>query len=363
VIVSDLQEEWWTTSGGTGYVRTELLAPDPKQPRRFINPEHTKELFASIKMYGVRDVIVVTPRTHTPWATVNLQYDDRPFLIVSGHRRWTGACEGNVAAIPVRVVIYRTETEHRLDASLLNGNREKLSHLEQGWEIENLRGSDLTIAQISAHFGISVPTLYKRLNLARLPADLQALLDPKVQLKKRLQGTIASALGGLGGIDSPTIEQLKTTCVAFPEVAQKLILGAQVSSHALERRFIVQRILAEVVKERKLGSVRAVEFIESFCGELKSGQLITKRQGDRYEPRKRKGVLSGLASVVQNSPVMDWKPAEIRAVFEDTAPQDMANLISKLRTAAEFLTDLVIGLDKIRLQKLEELQTSKARKY
>ena len=50
VEVSETPLEWWTKPNKSGFVRTNMLAPDPKQPRRHINSERLKELH---KKYSV----------------------------------------------------------------------------------------------------------------------------------------------------------------------------------------------------------------------------------------------------------------------------------------------------------------------
>ena len=87
VEVSERSLKWWTEPNGSGFVSTKMLAPDPKQPRRYINPERLAELYGSIKSRGVREIITVTPLKHAPWTTVDSEHASAFFLIVSGHRR------------------------------------------------------------------------------------------------------------------------------------------------------------------------------------------------------------------------------------------------------------------------------------
>src|SRR4051812_44187307 len=70
VTVSDLPQDWWTARGVSGYIDPKRLAPDPKNPRRTMSPVRQAELEASIAARGVRQALVITPRSLVPWAQV-----------------------------------------------------------------------------------------------------------------------------------------------------------------------------------------------------------------------------------------------------------------------------------------------------
>ncbi|MAG12294.1 hypothetical protein CL630_00575 [bacterium] len=348
VEVSETPLEWWTKPNKSGFVRTNMLAPDPKQPRRHINSERLKELHKSIASCGVRETITVTPLSHVPWATIDSEHNDAFFLIVSGHRRWNGACLGELSAVPIRVIIYESEKDHRIDASLLNANREELSALEQGFEFARLRELKWKINELSAHFGIALPQLYGRMNLTRLHPDIQKLLDPELPRKRRLSVNVG---GTLGGVKTPTLEELKDAYEILSDTA-----GIELAEPSEEvgnidddvRRFSLQKLLLTVIQQRSLSSKRAIELIREHSLRLKSANRAAGRKTERYQPRRRKRAIHGLVDGITGSVVMDWSPREFDKIFELSPREEVEEFIATLQEGEGFLGGLVKILTKIR---------------
>ena len=147
----------------------------------------------------------------------------------------------------MKVVIYKSEKDHRLDASLLNANREDLSELERGWECVGLREIGWKIDELSSHFGLAVPQLYGRMNLTRLHPDIQVLLDPRILRRRRLSVTVG---GILGGIKPPTPDELDEAHETLTDVAG---IELAVSSEEIGdldddgRRFSLQKLLLTII--------------------------------------------------------------------------------------------------------------------
>ena len=85
-IASTVQEDWWLEDQEHGFISPLLLAPDPDQPRSFMDPDELQALTDSIEKKGVVESIVVTPLSKTPWVTVSDKDRGAFFVIVSGHR-------------------------------------------------------------------------------------------------------------------------------------------------------------------------------------------------------------------------------------------------------------------------------------
>jgi ParB-like chromosome segregation protein Spo0J len=209
VHVSDSPEGWWNKANASGFVDPHQIAPDPRNPRRVMNPARRVELEESIAANGVRQALVLTPKHMAPWAQVAKEHTDCYFLDVSGHRRREASINKSVGAVPVMIRIYPDEKAHRMDVSLLNKGQDDLSALEEGHEILMLQELGWKVNELCASFGYQAPQLYDRIHLTRLAPDIQQLLDPDLPRKKRLGVTLG---GKLGGIPAPTADELEEAC-------------------------------------------------------------------------------------------------------------------------------------------------------
>jgi ParB/RepB/Spo0J family partition protein len=343
VTVSDIPEDWWTVAKGSGYVRPDMLAPDPQQPRQYMDPERLAELQRSIAASGVRETLIVTPRKLAPWAKVEEKFKHCFFIIVSGHRRWYCTNLAGLPVIPIEVRIYKSRKEHNLDRSLLNKGRDDLTELDVGFEIVNLREDGWTIDELAAHFGMSTPQLYNRINLTQLHPDIQQLLLPTPGNRKKNALPVTTA-GVLGGVKSPTPEELETLFENLGSVANGEDQKERERDFNYldddERRFELQKLLLSVIQRRSLGTVRAVEFIREQALRLTTSHKRYGRETERYQPRRRKEILHNLMNEITGSVVMDWTPAELQRIFELASYEEVEVYITHLREAAQFLTGL-----------------------
>lgn len=356
VSVSNIPEEWWESSDGAGYVSPDMLAPDPKQPRRTMDPVRLAELQKSVATSGVCETIVVTPLKFAPWAKVEAKYKDRFFLIVSGHRRWTSAELASLKAVPIDVRIYRSAKEHHLERSLLNKNHDGLTELDVGYEIVELKKDGWKVHELSEKFGMAVPQLYNRINLTRLHPDIQELLQPHEGRHRKTMLPITTA-GALGNVSSPKPEELEKV---YDDLGHtKDIYGESLRGRDFtyldedERRFELQKLLLSVIQARSLGTTRAVEFIRDRVLRLSAAHAAGGRKTERYQPRRRKEVLRNLIGDVTGSVVMDWPPAELRRVFELASREEVDAFVTSLHEAAAFLNGLEQILSSIRDGKKE----------
>lgn len=74
-------------------VATESIQPSPTNPRKRFDPKSLEDLATSIKSHGVLQPILVRP----------IPFDDTPFEIVAGERRWRAARMAGLHEIPCRV--------------------------------------------------------------------------------------------------------------------------------------------------------------------------------------------------------------------------------------------------------------------
>lgn len=351
VTVSIVPEDWWTKHNASGYVSPNTIAPDPKNPRRHISPARQVELNESIKTRGVRQQLIVTPRHLAPWASVLPEQEHCFFLAVSGHRRRHGAMEASLGAVPIKVAVYKSEKDHRMDMSLLNKGQDDLSPLEEGYEIVTLQDLGWKVDDLSKSFGLAVPQLYGRMHLTKLHPDIQAMLDPELPRERRLAVTLG---GFLGGVKVPTVDELEELFVNLsPSVKREEITTDVELEKADENglRFLLQKLLLAVIRRRNLSSDQAVEFIRDRTLQLKAHHGAAAKKPQRFQPQRRKDILESLIKEVTGSVVVDWPPQEIRRIFELSSREEVEEFMQSMQRAGQIFITLAEILVKIRDEK------------
>jgi hypothetical protein len=348
VKISPIPEPWWTQATMSGYVSPSLIAPDPKNPRRYMSKDELEELRDSIRTLGVRQPLILTPRSCAPWAKVDPKYEHCFFLAVSGHRRNECALSVGVGAVPVQIAIYPSEKEHRLDMSVFNYGRAPLTHLDQGYEIVNLRNLGWTIEELCKSFGHkSAPPLYMRINLTQLCPELQAKLDPELPKEKQLGSTVGGALGGL---KSPTADEIEELFQAFEDVVpREAVTDRQLLEDESEDnlRFLLQKLLFEVIVRRGLGSVRALEFIRERSLKLEAVKSAPGKKTERFQPRRRKDLMESLVTGVEESLVHDWPQSEFSRIFELSSYEEVSAWVERMKAASLLFKGLEDVMKKI----------------
>lgn len=351
VFISDTPEAWWSTDGASGYVDPTILAPDPDQPRKFMRGGKLDELRDSIAERGVRQAITVTPRTCAPWVTLSPKHRNAYFVIVSGHRRAECARATKLGAVPIQVVIYPNENEHRTDAGLLNACRDDLSELEEGFEFVRLRDTGATVESIRKAWGYkSAQQVFNRINLTKLHPDLQKLTVADANGIREISITVA---GILGGVKAPNADELDTlaTNVAGSVDAHK-VTGYDDFEHLADddRRFAMQKILVAVIKKRNLSAVRAGELIRDLTLSF-GGAKYAHDKTERYQPARRRELLKSLLKEVQGSVIVDWRREEFRRIFELVPYEEVEKFEKELHAAADVLTGIAKILESLRRSK------------
>ncbi len=322
-------QPWWRVDGGSGFIDPRELAPDPKQPRKTMNPTRLSELKESISSRGVRDGVVVTPRQHAPWAAVLPEHDHLQLLIVSGHRRTRSAVEVGLRAIPIEVRIYPNEREHRSDVSLLNKGQDPLSELEEGYEMLALRDVGWTYSQLQEHYGWNMLTIRARLNLTQLHPSIQAKISPDIPEQHRLQVTTAQHLGGVMSLPS---EQLHEVAANMNETLTPQDLLSDDT-----RRFALQRVLYNVIMLRGLNTTRSTALIKDLVLKHRKGGQGDRARSEYHQPRRRLDVLETLIKDVIGSVVVDWQLQEFERILANASREDAEQVLKRLESATETL--------------------------
>jgi ParB/RepB/Spo0J family partition protein len=332
---------WWYEDGGSGEIDPNLLAPDPEQPRTHMSERALEELTESIAFSGVREPVLITPRAFAPWSQPATKYADCPFLIVSGHRRIAAALRAGLDLVPVRIRIYPSEKDHRLDCSLLNKGRAQLTDLEEGYEIVRLRELGLTLAEVRRAFGYTTSHLYRKIALTYLHEDLQALLDPTLPVDTGLASSVGAALGN---VKAPNLAEIRELHKEFGSEITLSTNGLTELTN-MERRHHAQRLLHEVIRARRLNATIAIKFIKACALGFEAAKKNAHKGFQQNPPTLRGVQLETLLSQIADSPIVDWKPHEWRAL-QELPPEELAKLLEKVREAHGLLGEVRNRLEK-----------------
>ncbi len=144
-------------------VPTDLIDPNPFQPRRTFSEESLRELADSIQVTGVVQPVLVR------------KVDSR-YQLVAGERRWRASLLAKIPAIPalVRTISDKEALELALTENLL---REDLNPIDVANAYKSLQEQfGLNHEEIAARLGISRVAVTNTLRLLRLPAPILSLI-------------------------------------------------------------------------------------------------------------------------------------------------------------------------------------------
>ena len=152
------------------------IAPDPRQPRRYFDPEKLADLAESIKVNGVIQPIKVRPNPDAGAGKPD-------FMIISGERRWRASGLADQPDIPA--VIEDDElSAGRLYAQQLaeNLDREDLNPVEKAEaiqaRIDELKGQGIqnAVEQVAGELGKSVSWVSKNTQILKYSPEVRQLV-------------------------------------------------------------------------------------------------------------------------------------------------------------------------------------------
>jgi ParB/RepB/Spo0J family partition protein len=171
-----------------------MICPAPHNHRFDFNDDGLSELASSIRRHGVQNPIVVR-RVGDP-------FDERPYEIVSGERRYRAVLMVGLADIPATI-----RDVNDIDAAMLslveNLHRRDINPIEEARGFERLQCLGMLVIDIAAQTGRRQPDISKRIALLRLPDSVQMHIAGG-----KLSGTHGVVLGAITG--------------QFPEEASRL---------------------------------------------------------------------------------------------------------------------------------------------
>jgi ParB family chromosome partitioning protein len=143
---------------------TELIKPNPEQPRRRFDPESMQVLIASINASGLVQPLLVRP------------LPDGSYELIAGERRWRAAQEVGLERVPA--VVREAGDAERLQTALIeNMVREDLNPVEEARACAALvEELDLSKEEVGRRVGRSRPAISNLIRLLDLPDEALELL-------------------------------------------------------------------------------------------------------------------------------------------------------------------------------------------
>jgi ParB family transcriptional regulator, chromosome partitioning protein len=147
------------STGKMYLVNTADIAPNPLQPRQFLEEQAMAELTASVKKLGVLQPVLVRNGG-----------EEGKFVLVAGERRYHAAVAAGLATVPA-VLTDGDPLEISIVENLL---RENFTAIEEAEAIENLRTAhSYQLSDLSQVLGKAESTLSEILSLNKLPPEVK----------------------------------------------------------------------------------------------------------------------------------------------------------------------------------------------
>jgi ParB family transcriptional regulator, chromosome partitioning protein len=230
----------------------ELIAPNPRQPRRRFDEEGLAALAASLGERGMLQPVLVRPRT------------GGAYELVAGERRWRAARIAGLSVVPI--VVRELDDHAALEMSLVeNLMREDLNPVDEAHGFERLVCSfAMSHDQVAARIGKSRPYVSNAIRLLDLPPAVLEMLE-----RGELSAGQARPLLAMASAEAQT-------------VAARRIVEGRISARGAEE-------LAGAARRVRGGSIRGAASIDPNLAALAEGmQRGLKRKVRIVRARGRK---------------------------------------------------------------------------
>ncbi|MBN4067729.1 ParB/RepB/Spo0J family partition protein [bacterium AH-315-E09] len=146
-------------------VRTELILPNPYQPRKVFSRANLEELAKSILAYGIIQ----------PLAVRNM--GDEKYELIAGERRLKAAKLAKMEVVPVIIYNDFNDRDSAIIAMIENLQREELNYIEEAEGYYNLiKDHGLTQAEIAKKVGKNQSTIANKIRILRLSSEIKERL-------------------------------------------------------------------------------------------------------------------------------------------------------------------------------------------
>ena len=231
-------------------IDTDMLQPNPLQPRGLITPDSLIEIVDSIREHGVLEPLVVAK---TPAG----------YQIIAGERRWRASKIAGLSKVPV--LIKETTPQGMLEMAIIeNVQRIDLNPLERAQAFKRLMEEfGLSTSEIAVKIGKSAPYVSNTFRLLSVPDALKDALASGA--------TSEGHVRALASLDDPHL-----IVEAYREVLQKnlSVRGAEELARKLKARENIAP--KQQVPAQKLQSDELEKFQEEIAEKLNSGQAKVK---------------------------------------------------------------------------------------
>ncbi|HSO26662.1 MAG TPA: ParB/RepB/Spo0J family partition protein [Anaerolineales bacterium] len=155
---------------GVRQVPVDQIERNPRQPRTVFNSHELEELAESIRLHGILQPLIVTPREDSTGAAAGR------FVLIAGERRWLAAQQAGLDRVPV--IVRAAGEQQRLELALIeNVQRADLSPLETAEAYRQLIDDfNLAHEEIGRRVGKSRAAITNTLRLLKLSAAVQTAL-------------------------------------------------------------------------------------------------------------------------------------------------------------------------------------------
>ena len=162
-------------------VDIDLIRPNPRQPRRSLDPEGLRELAESMTEHGVLQPVLVVET-------------DEGYTLIAGERRWRAARQAGLSSIPA-IVRTANDQESLALALVENIQRTDLNALDEAHGYRQLIDEfGLTQEEVGRRVGRSRPAISNSLRILEVAPEVQAAVADG-----SISGGHARALAGLDG--------------------------------------------------------------------------------------------------------------------------------------------------------------------
>lgn len=179
----------------TELIPLDRIRPSSSNPRKAFDDERMAELVASVRRHGI-----ITPLTLTP------DGDGDGFVIVAGERRYRAAKAAKLKEVPAHV--RDAESASLAVAVAENVIRADLTPIEEALAYQALAAEHGDATAVSKLVGKSERLIAERLDLLRLPAEVQELIAAR-----RVPLACAGWLGRVAGCE-PLLARLVAVWIA-----------------------------------------------------------------------------------------------------------------------------------------------------
>lgn len=256
-----------TEDNGVNMLRTSLIEPDRKQPRKNFDEDAIEQLSQSLQQHGMLQPIIVRKNGDS-------------YVIVAGERRWRAAMKAGIKEVPA-IVRELDDLQCAQFALIENLQRESLDPIEEAAGYKRLsKEFSMTQEQIAERVSKPRSVVANSLRLLELPESVQKMLsngDISVGHAKVLAGVAdkekCAAMAQRAAEEKLTVRALEAMLAAEGKEPKKPQAKGFVSKdpYVSELEIAMKKLTGAAVKvKQQKGGAQRLEIEFKSMEELKS---------------------------------------------------------------------------------------------